>query len=678
MRKLGKRILSLLIVAMLVCTMLPVTASAATNYGNGSFTEAQGQMYIINPRGENELTYGWKVSVTNPRQSFTLWFPAPTEYGSTFSGHYRFTAGEHGTGSYNEKHTITYIDYNNNTQGYELYIMPTFAEVEKNGITPDKGYKFSHYEITYWNRNSSSAAFTKRTERFDPSDIMPFDVNLRGKYAMTQGYLDIKVIFVEDENTPVDYTLTYDANGGVNAPAAETITSTTGSATFTVTDAQPTRTGYTFKGWADTADATTAGYLAGDGITLAKAAPSKTIYAVWEKDADPEYTYTLNYNANEGTGAPEAQTATSTEATYDFTVSDVAPTREGYKFLGWADTADATAAVYMAGAVIHMTKENNEKTIYAVWEKNAEPGPGEKVSKPGITKTEDKTTLNGNEVVNYTLTSNVPDYLGDYLELPTPSEPVIVNATGEVVRGTYPLTFYDKLPEGLNFNNDVTVKIGTRVLPTTAYTLTKGAATDDFTFRVDLDLVTLYEKGLLTMADIKNAEDIIVTYSATLAKDAKPGHYVNDAWVGFEGGFSEKAHANLNTYGIEVFKYDQSNSKAPLQGATFKLKDAAGNVVGEATTEKDGTVRFNALAAGTYTLEEFTAPDGYVKSEKTLSITLPDNVKEDLVAYAEFANAPIPHTGGEGTSTIFILGGSLMGVAVALYMASQKKRSFQA
>lgn len=674
MRKLGKRILSLLIVAVLVCTMLPLSASALSgSYGNGTWSDVEGNFYIMKPDGTQEQVSGWKTTITNPGQSFTLWFPNPYYYGSTFSGHLRYTAGEHGTGSFSEKKTMTYYVSTSNL-GYEIHLLPTAAELEQKGIVPDTGYKFSHYEITYWNRNSSSSDFTQRTERFNPDDIIPMDVNLRGKYAKNQGYLDVKVIFVEDETAAVTYTLNYEANGGNGAPAAQTATTTAGSHTFTVSSAAPTREGYTFKGWADTADATVAGYLAGDGITLTKDAPNRTIYAVWEAIPAPEYTYTLTYapNGENVTGMPENQTVTTTAETYDFTVSDATPVREGYTFQGWTDEEGNAVA---AGAVITLTMGAPAKTLTAVWEKT-----DAKVSKPSITKAEDKSSLNGGETVNYTLTSNVPDYLGDYLKLPEVPDPEIVttNAEGEVVRGSYPLSFYDRLPAGLSFNEDsLTVAIGERVLPADVYTLVKGTEADNFTFRVDLDLVQLYEKGLITMADIEKAEKIYVRYSATLAQDATPGHYVNTAWVGFEGGFSKEANANVDTFGIEVLKYDQSNNKAPLAGAKFQLTDANGKTW-EGVSDENGMVYFNALAAGSYTLVELEAPAGYVKNDKPLPIEIVDGDNAPLVIKTEFANAPIPHTGGEGTSMFFILGGTLMGMAIALYMASQKKRSFQA
>lgn len=82
-----------------------------------------------------------------------------------------------------------------------------------------------------------------------------------------------------------DFKLIYDANGGENAPATQTETSKDDSCTFTISDKEPTREGYTFLGWADGPDATSASYQPGGKITVSG---TKTIYAVWEeKTPDP-------------------------------------------------------------------------------------------------------------------------------------------------------------------------------------------------------------------------------------------------------------------------------------------------------------------------------------------------------------------------------------------------------
>ncbi len=92
-------------------------------------------------------------------------------------------------------------------------------------------------------------------------------------------------------------TLSYNANGGSGAPAAQSQTVTNGeSATFTVSDTVPTLKGCTFLGWADTPGATTVQYQAGETITTAA---NKTIYAVWdgepEPPAKPEVSYINKY-----------------------------------------------------------------------------------------------------------------------------------------------------------------------------------------------------------------------------------------------------------------------------------------------------------------------------------------------------------------------------------------------
>ncbi|AIE78340.1 LPXTG-motif cell wall anchor domain protein [Bacillus cereus] len=59
---------------------------------------------------------------------------------------------------------------------------------------------------------------------------------------------------------------------------------------------------------------------------------------------------------------------------------------------------------------------------------------------------------------------------------------------------------------------------------------------------------------------------------------------------------------------LQVIKKDAESGKV-LEGAEFKLKNEAGQVVGETkTTNKDGIVKFENLVPGKYTLEETKAP----------------------------------------------------------------------
>ncbi|MBR0460419.1 InlB B-repeat-containing protein [Candidatus Saccharibacteria bacterium] len=132
----------------------------------------------------------------------------------------------------------------------------------------------------------------------------------------------------------------------------------------TLTTDEPTREGYYFLGWANEAGATGATYQAGDTVTLSS---SKTIFAIWAP------IYTLSFDLNEGTGTIEEQTChpDTKDGSCAATVPDAEITRDGYDFLGWADTADATSAVYQAGDAVTL---DDDKTIYAVWQE-PEPAP---------------------------------------------------------------------------------------------------------------------------------------------------------------------------------------------------------------------------------------------------------------------------------------------------------------
>ena len=77
------------------------------------------------------------------------------------------------------------------------------------------------------------------------------------------------------KNAPATYTVSYDANGGSGAPGSQTKTQ---DATLTLSSTKPTRSGYTFLGWATSASATSATYQPGGSYT---ANASVTLYAVW-------------------------------------------------------------------------------------------------------------------------------------------------------------------------------------------------------------------------------------------------------------------------------------------------------------------------------------------------------------------------------------------------------------
>lgn len=147
------------------------------------------------------------------------------------------------------------------------------------------------------------------------------------------------------------YKITYNANGGSGAPSSQTKWK---DQTLTLSSTKPTRTGYSFQGWATSSSATSATYSAGGSYTANAAA---TLYAVWKAN-----TYTVKYNANGGSGAPANQTKTYGKT---LTLSSTKPTRANYNFKGWGTSASATTVAYAAGASY---TANAAVTLYAIWE----------------------------------------------------------------------------------------------------------------------------------------------------------------------------------------------------------------------------------------------------------------------------------------------------------------------
>ena len=146
------------------------------------------------------------------------------------------------------------------------------------------------------------------------------------------------------------YTVAYNANGGSGAPGSQTKWHGTA---LTLSSTKPTRTGYTFQGWATSASGGVA-YAAGASYTANAAV---TLYAVWKAN-----TYTVTYNANGGTGAPANQTKTYGKT---LTLSSTKPTRTNYSFKGWGTSATSTTVAYAAGASY---TANAAVTLYAIWE----------------------------------------------------------------------------------------------------------------------------------------------------------------------------------------------------------------------------------------------------------------------------------------------------------------------
>lgn len=148
--------------------------------------------------------------------------------------------------------------------------------------------------------------------------------------------------------TPKNYTISYTLNDGV-VSAANPTTYNVETETFTLNN--PTKDGYTFKGWSGTD-------LTGD--------ENKTVTISKGSTGDRSYTanftankYTVSYDTNGG-----VEISSTKEVTYDSTYGDLpTPTKTGYTFVGWFTLATGGTEIKSDSKVTILENQ----TLYAHW-----------------------------------------------------------------------------------------------------------------------------------------------------------------------------------------------------------------------------------------------------------------------------------------------------------------------
>ena len=161
-------------------------------------------------------------------------------------------------------------------------------------------------------------------------------------YALKLEDNKIKLTQTSSGVTTFPVYLGYDANNGTNAPDGSSAEIVAGdSATFTISDSVPTRTGYDFLGWATDKDATSAEYRSGGSITISS---NTTLYAVWKKISTfetNEFTQPLTitgwtYGETANTPTAEAKYGTikyTYSNTADGTYTEKVPTNAGTHYV---------------------------------------------------------------------------------------------------------------------------------------------------------------------------------------------------------------------------------------------------------------------------------------------------------------------------------------------------------
>lgn len=151
------------------------------------------------------------------------------------------------------------------------------------------------------------------------------------------------------------YSISYDVNGGKNAPVAQTKEK---DIALTLSEQKPTRTGYTFLAWCESKTGEDTFYSPGASF---EEEGHTTLYAIWEAN-----TYKVAFNKNGGTGSMTTKTYTYGKS-YALTANSF--TRTGYIFNGWNTKADGTGKTYADKASVKNLSAVAGKTVtlYAQW-----------------------------------------------------------------------------------------------------------------------------------------------------------------------------------------------------------------------------------------------------------------------------------------------------------------------
>ena len=235
-------------------------------------------------------------------------------------------------------------------------------------VIPDQDTRYqarwileSDYIITYklnggTNAPENPASYNVETETITLKDPVKTGYTFEGWYKaedftggavtkITQGSTGDITLYAKWE--PVSYTITYELEGGTNAPENPAGYNVE---TETITLEAPTKDKYDFKGWYKDAEFTTQVTEIPQGST-----GDITLYAKWEL-----VSYTITYELDGGTNVPENPASYNVE-TETITLRD--PVKPGYTFEGWYKDGEFTTQVT---EITQGTTGNI--TLYAKWE----------------------------------------------------------------------------------------------------------------------------------------------------------------------------------------------------------------------------------------------------------------------------------------------------------------------
>ena len=328
-------------------TPITTSVSEGTNYQRMDFVGTTPYIFIKNPTRAGYTFAGWELNFTNstpssyppgysPSDGYTAFnigaWTRNSDNGSYLTITATWTANAPSTYTMN----ITYDSGVASVSGAGTYNCNSIATI---GATPKPGYSIAYA------KDLDSGAVWYGNDMWD--------------WTM---YANRHIYFATTPNT---YTVTYDANGGTGAPAAQNFKYNSGERISTI---KPTRSGYAFVNWAYGSTR----FNPGDAIPSGWG--SFTLTAQWKAN-----TYTVTYNSNKPSTASTTMSGTTANSSHTYDTASLLTTNgfvlPGYTFTGWNTKADGTGTSYTNEASVKnlTTKANGTVILYAQWIDDIKP-----------------------------------------------------------------------------------------------------------------------------------------------------------------------------------------------------------------------------------------------------------------------------------------------------------------